>query len=268
MRFLLRQLSLIFAVVIGLPSSAYAEKIVIAAASDLKFAMDEVVQSFKKTGATSTSTSTSASDDVVEVVYGSSGNFFTQIQQGAPYDLFFSADIALPQALFKNGFAASEVTPYGVGRLVLWSTKHDKTSLSVENLSQSRFVKIAIANPAHAPYGKRAEEALRSAKVWDAVQSKLVLGDNITQAALYAQTGNADVGLIALSLALNPRLASKGVYTIVPEQMHQPISQGFVITKRAENNPLAARFGRFMAQPETLKIMKSHGFSAPEPSQR
>jgi molybdate transport system substrate-binding protein len=257
MRFFFRQLSLILAVALGISSHACAEKIVIAAASDLKFALDEVVQSFKKIAPQSTS------NDEIEIVYGSSGNFFTQIQQGAPYDLFFSADIALPQALLNKGFAASEVTPYGVGRLVLWSAKHDKPSLTIENLRQNQFAKIAIANPAHAPYGKRAEEALRAAKVWEAVQSKLVLGDNITQAALYAQTGNADVGLIALSLALNPRLSSKGHYTLVPEHLHQPIQQGFIITKRAQNKALATRFGNFMALPETLKIMKMHGFSAP-----
>lgn len=252
----LRKLGLalsVAAIFFAVPSGASAEKIVIAAASDLKFAMDEVVQSFKKTSAA----------DNVEVVYGSSGNFFTQILQGAPYDLFFSADIALPQALVAKGFAASQVKPYGVGRLVLWSAKHDTAKLTLESLAQSKFTKIAIANPAHAPYGKRAEEALRSARVWEAVQPKLVLGDNITQAALYAQTGNADVGLIALSLALNPRLTSKGSYILIAANLHQPIEQGYVITKRAEKNLLAFRFGQFMQQQETLNIMKSHGFSAP-----
>src|SRR5512137_1817464 len=132
-------LSLLFA------TSAHADKITIAAAADLKFAMDEIVTGFNKTH----------SGDKVQVVYGSSGKFYTQIQQGAPYELFFSADINFPRELAKQGLAASEVKPYAVGRIVLWSTEMDAKKMTLSNLTDPKIRQIAIANPKHAPYGKR-----------------------------------------------------------------------------------------------------------------
>ena len=221
--------TLLLACVLGLPLSAHAETITIAAASDLKFAMDEIAKDFQR----------AHPQDKVEVVYGSSGKFNTQIQQGAPYDLFFSADIALPQALAKQGLAASDVKPYAFGRIVLWSPTLNAGRMTLASLTDPKITHIAIANPQHAPYGKRAEEALRAAGVWDQVQSKLVFGENIAQTAQYVQTGNAQIGIIALALAVNPELASKGGYWLIPEKLHQPLEQGYIITKRAEHNALA-----------------------------
>ena len=140
-----------------LSPAAHAGQITIAAASDLKLAMDEIAASFRKAhpGA------------AVEVVYGSSGNFHAQIQQGAPFDLFFSADIAYPRELAQRGLAGSEVKPYAIGRIVLWSASLDATQLTLTSLADPKITRIAIANPKHAPYGKRAEEALRAAGVWE-----------------------------------------------------------------------------------------------------
>lgn len=135
-----------------LATTAHAEKITIAAAADLKFAMDEIITSFKK----------SSPGHELEVIYGSSGKFHTQVQQGAPYDLFFSADIKYPQELAKKGMAASEVKPYAVGRIVIWSNSMDASKITLASLTDPKISRIAIANPRHAPYGKRAEEALKA----------------------------------------------------------------------------------------------------------
>lgn len=233
--------------------AAHAGQITIAAASDLKFAMDEIVASFRK----------AHPGDEVEAVYGSSGNFHAQIQQGAPFDLFFSADIAYPRELARRGLAASEVKPYAIGRIVLWSASLDATRMTLASLTDPKITRIAIANPKHAPYGKRAEEALRAADVWEKVEPKLVYGENIAQTAQYVQTGNAQVGIIALSLAVNPQLAGKGGYWLIPDNLHQPLEQGFLITKRAAGNPLARRFAGFLSTQPVRAIMTRYGFVLP-----
>lgn len=233
--------------------SAHAEKITIAAAADLKFAMDEIISTFKQAHPA----------DVVEVIYGSSGKFQTQIQQGAPYDLYFSADIAFPRELAKAGFAASEVTPYAFGRIVLWSTSMDATKMTLDSLTDPKITRIAIANPKHAPYGKRAEEALRSAGLWQKIEPKLVYGENIAHTAQFVQTGNAQAGIIALALAVNPALSGKGGYWLIPDNMHAPLEQGFVITKRAAGNALAKQFADTMGSKSTRAVMTKYGFVLP-----
>ena len=232
---------------------AHAEKITIAAAADLKFAMDEIVTGFKQ----------SHVGNEVEVIYGSSGKFNTQIQQGAPYDLFFSADISYPRELAKNGMAASEVKPYAFGRIVLWSNSMDAAKMTLANLTDPKISRIAIANPKHAPYGKRAEEALRTSGLWDKLQPKLVFGENIAHTAQFVQTGNAQVGIIALSLAVNPELAKKGGYYLIPEKLHKPLEQGYVITRRGAGKLLAKQFADYMGSKSTRSIMTKYGFVLP-----
>lgn len=234
-------------------STAHAEKITVAAAADLKFAMDEIVTGFNK----------NHSGDEVQVVYGSSGKFHTQIRQDAPYDLYFSADIAYPRELAKQGNAASEVKPYAVGRIVLWSADMDATKMTLASLADTKITKIAIANPKHAPYGKRAEEALRSAGLWDKVQPKLVFGENISQTAQYVQSGNAQVGIIALSLVLSPELSKKGGFYLIPDTMHKPLEQGYIITKRGANKPLAKQFAEYMGSKKARSVMTKYGFVLP-----
>lgn len=234
-------------------TTARAEKITIAAAADLKFALDEIVSSFRK----------GSPADTVEVVYGSSGKFQTQIQQGAPYDLYFSADIGYARELVKAGLAAAEVRPYAVGRLVLWSSRLDASRLTLVSLADPSISRIAIANPRHAPYGQRAEEALRAAGLWDKVEPKLVYGDNIAHTAQFVQTGNAQVGLIALSLALNPELAGQGGHALIPATLHQPLEQGFVITRRAAGNALAHRFADYIGSAPARAVLSRYGFVLP-----
>lgn len=236
-----------------LSTTAHAEKIIIAAAADLKFAMDEIIADFKQL----------QPGDQVEVIYGSSGKFHTQIQQGAPYDLFFSADSAFPRELMKKGLTASEVKPYALGRVVLWSTSLDATQLTLASLTDPEITRIAIANPKHAPYGKRAEEALKAAGLWDRLQPKFVYGDNIAHTAQFVQTGNAQVGIIALSLALSPELSQKGGYYLIPERLHNPLEQGYIITKRGAAKPLAHIFADYMNAKKSRAIMKKYGFVRP-----
>jgi molybdate transport system substrate-binding protein len=234
-------------------SLASAEQINIAVAANFKFAMDEIVEKFKQVNP----------KDKVEVIYGSSGKLHTQIQQGAPYDLFFSADVEFPRELAKNGFAASEVALYALGRIVLWSTTLDATKMTLESLTNPNISRIAIANPKHAPYGKRAKEALRASGLWDKIKAKLVYGENITQTAQFVETGNAQIGIIALSLVLNPELVNKGNYWLIPDDFHLPLEQGFIITNRAEGNGLAKKFAGYMTSSTTREIMTKYGFLFP-----
>lgn len=236
-------------------SAAHAEKITVAAAADLKFALDEVATTFKKSHPT----------EEVEVIYGSSGKAHTQIQQGAPYDLYFSADVAFPQELIKGGFAAStEVTPYALGRIVLWSSsRQDASQMTLADLTDPKITHIAIANPKHAPYGKRAEEALRASNLWEKVEPKLIYGENITQTAQFVQSGNAEIGILALSIAVAPELSSKGGYSLISDNLHEPLNQGFIILKRAADNKLAKQFADYMGGKDARAIMTRYGFVLP-----
>lgn len=245
---------LIFCCLFAAP--AYAEKITVAAAADLKFAMNEIVAKFNN----------SHKGAEVEIVYGSSGKFQTQIQQGAPYDLFFSADISYPRELARLGLAGSEVIPYAVGRIVLWSNRMDAEKLTLESLLDPKITRIAIANPKHAPYGKRAEEALKSLGLLEKVQDKLVLGENIAQTAQFVQTGNAQIGIIALSLVMNPELSKNGGYSLIPEKLHEPLQQGFIITKKGEEKGLSKRFANYMQSDAARAVMVNYGFVLPKES--
>ncbi|MDO8845648.1 molybdate ABC transporter substrate-binding protein [Methylicorpusculum sp.] len=246
--------SLLFIGLLIMTSMAQAEKIIVAAAADLKFALDEIAAEFRQ----------AHPDDTIDIIYGSSGKFFTQIQKDAPFDLYFSADIGFPKQLAKEGFAASEVRPYALGRIVLWSATRDASKMTLQNLADDPSItRIAMANPKHAPYGKRAEEALRSTGIWAIVEPKLVLGENIAHTAQFVQTGNAQIGIIALSLALNPELASQGGFYLIPDALHEPLEQGYIITKRAANNALAARFAEFIASSPARALMIRYGFTLP-----
>lgn len=249
----------ICALMMGLALPAHAEKITIAAASDLKFALNEAVNQFHQNNPR----------DEINVIYGSSGKIFTQIQQGAPYDIYFSADISYPNLLVKEGFAKGPTIPYAIGRIVLWAPngKLNAAKMSLENLLNPAIKRIAIANPKHAPYGKRAEEALKVAGVWPQLERKLVYGENISQTAQFVQTGNAEVGIIALSLALSSELSKNGRYYLIPNNLHAPLEQGYIITKRAEQNPLAQKFAHFMASPKARNIMVKYGFILPHEQQ-
>lgn len=233
--------------------TAYAESLTIAAAADLQFAMNQLIQNFQATHF----------NDEIKVVYGSSGNFTTQIIQGAPYDVLFSADIEFPRKLAQLNLTASPITPYAMGRIVLWSATRDASKMTLSSLTDPSITRIAIANPKHAPYGQRAEEALRTSGLWDKVEPKLVYGENIAQTAQFVETGNAQVGIIALSLAVNPQLSSKGGYWLIPNTLHSPMDQAYVITAHGAHNALAHQFTTYMNSPSARNILTHCGFTIP-----
>jgi len=236
-------------------SLAAAEEVTIAAASDLNFAFKELVAEYEK-----------STGNRVKLTLGSSGNFYAQIQNGAPFDLYFSADIAYPRKLEEAGLTVpGSLYPYGVGRIVLWTGKdsHFDLSKGLGVLREPTVKKIAIANPKHAPYGRAAVAAMEHAQVYDRVKDKLVLGENISQAAQFVESGAADVGIIAMSLALAPPMQAVGHYWEIPDDTHPPIVQGAVMLMGGKNRASAKAFLSFVQGAEGQTIMTRHGFIVP-----
>ncbi len=230
-----------------------AGPLTIAAASDLRTVFPDLVAGFEReTGIKAT------------VTFGSSGNFLAQIQNGAPFDMFFSADIDYPRQLGASGHAdASTLYQYATGRIVLWTRKDSGIDVSggLNVLLDSRVRRIAIANPKVAPYGRAAEAALRSAKLLDAVQSKLVHGDNTGQTAQLADSGNANVAILPLALALGTGLATSGTHFEIPASAHPPIAQGAIIMTASKNRAAAERFLAYLKGPQAQSILRKYGFT-------
>jgi molybdate transport system substrate-binding protein len=241
------------------PGSQAARKpcgiVTVAAASDLTFAMNEIAANFEK-----------ATGCIVRVSEGSSGNFLSQIENGAPFDVFFSADIDYPKKLEAEGLAAPGSTyVYAVGKIVVWIRNDSRLDIDkgFAALRGPGIHKVAIANPQHAPYGRAAEEALRNAGVYDAIKDRLVLGENISQAAQFAESGNADAGILALSLALSPELKEKGRFWRVPENLYAPILQGVVVLGDSRNPQGAQAFLDYIKAPATSALLERYGFVLP-----
>ncbi|MBM3450587.1 MAG: molybdate ABC transporter substrate-binding protein [Armatimonadetes bacterium] len=229
--------------------------VTVAAASDLRFAFDLLLPRFERATGTRT-----------VVTYGSSGILATQIAQGAPFDVFFSADEEYVQQLAAQGrVLPGSSTLYAMGRLVVWTraaTKFDVSrGLSVVASQPVRFV--AIANPAHAPYGRAAVEALRRAGLFEHVQERLVYGENVSQAFQLARTGNADIGILALSLAVPPSSRAEGRYTLVSAHLHRPLRQTFAVVRDRPNEAAARRIGDFVMSPPGRTVLRAFGFSLP-----
>jgi molybdate transport system substrate-binding protein len=240
-------------------TTAVPEKTVIkvAAASDLKFALDDVLAEFAK----------QHPEIHVETSYGSSGNFFAQLSNQAPFDLFLSADIDFPHKLIEQGqgIAGSEFT-YAVGHLVVWVRKEsplDVEQLGIQVLTDPSVRKIAIANPKVAPYGRAAEAALQHFELKDAINDKLVLGENIAHTAQFVESGAADAGIIALSLALSPAMQEKGKYWPVPLDAHPALTQGGVILSWTKHRPACEQLRSFLVEESGRTILKRYGFLLP-----
>jgi molybdate transport system substrate-binding protein len=233
---------------------AAAQEITVAAAADMTAALPELVTAYtKKTGQT------------VKLSFGASGNLTNQIRNGAPFDVFFSADEQYPQQLVTEGLALKDaVYRYAIGRLVLWVPNNsplDLSKLGIQALLDPSVKKISIANPATAPYGRAAEAALRHFGIYDQVSSRLVLGENISQAAQFVQSGNAQAGLIALSHALAPAMKDKGRYWTVPLDAYPTLSQAAVVLSRSKQQDAARKFLEFLRTPEATSLLASYGFS-------
>jgi molybdate transport system substrate-binding protein len=228
------------------------EVVLIAAASDLKFALDSVIAAYKKV----------EGGAKVEVAYGSSGKLFEQIMNGAPFDMFFSADIGYPQKLAEKGLILSSVKTYGFGKIVLWSKKGDPSRDKMSLLLKDDVKKIAIANPLHAPYGRSAEQALKYYGNYDKIKAKLVFGENISQTAQFVTSGAADAGILALSLALSPAMKNLGgTYFIIPQESYQALEQGYVTLQHGKNNGAVKKLDDFIQHETSKKILHYFGFT-------
>jgi molybdate transport system substrate-binding protein len=239
------------------PAESAGREINVAAAADLSAALQEVANNFeKRTGVT------------VKLSFGASGALTQQIQNGAPFDIFFSADMDYPRQLIAGG-QAEEATlyRYAVGRLVLWVPRDsplDVEHKGMDVLLDPSVKKISIANPQHAPYGRAAAAALKHYGLDDKVADRLVLGENISQAAQFVESGNAQVGFVALAHAIAPAMQGKGRYWMVPADAYPPLDQGVVLISHSAHQSDAAAFLEYVKSAEVAPVLKRYGFSLPE----
>jgi len=263
MRFWFRAVSVscilgcLFVANLVMPSAqASAEKLTIAAAADLSFAFKELIADFEK-----------QTGEHVTLTLGSSGHFYAQIANGAPFDLYFSADIAYPKKLIEAGLGVPEsLYQYAIGRIALWTRKDSSLDVSkgMSICLDAAVKKVAIANPKHAPYGRAAVSAMEHYQVYDQVKDKLVFGENVAQTAQFVQSGAADIGIIALSLSLSPTMQEARESWLIPAEAHSPIEQGAVIVKASKNYDKAKRFLDFLKAAPARTVMKRYGFVLPE----
>lgn len=229
----------------------------VAAASNLVYALDALNAEFRR----------SAPEITLTVATGASGNLVAQITNGAPYDIFLSADLDYPRALIAQGGAdAKTLTTFSIGRLVLWTTRADlDVSDPAVTVRNPAVRKIAVANPATAPYGRAAQQALEKLGAWSVARPKIVNGENVTQAAQFVETGHADAGFVALSLVLSPKLKDSGRWAEVPAHLYTPLEQGAVITARGAKKLAAARYLAYLGSPAARKILQDYGYALPAP---
>jgi molybdate transport system substrate-binding protein len=229
----------------------------VAAAADLKFALDEILARFGKTHP----------DVSVKVTYGSSGNFFSQLSNRAPFDIFLSADLAYSHKLVEQGLASKDDEfQYAIGRIVVWVPKESKldvNTLGIQALVDPAVTRIAIANPEHAPYGRAAEAAMKKFGVYERAKEHFVLGENVAQAIQFVQTGSADIGVVALSLAIAPNIQDQGRYWEVPVESYPRMDQGGVILSAAHDVQAAKELRDFVVGPEGKAVLKQFGFFMP-----
>jgi molybdate transport system substrate-binding protein len=234
---------------------ASAQEIVIAAAADLSSVFPEVASRFEK-----------ETGRKVKLNFGSSGQFLLQIENGAPFDVFFSADVQYPQRLETEGLTQpGTLYKYAIGKLVLYVPNNSTLDLSkgLHALLSPEAKRIAIANPQHAPYGRAAVESLKKEGLYDSLQSKFVMGENISQTAQFVQSGAADAGILAHSLVLSPQMKNAGHFVEIPDSDHAPIEQAAVILKSSKDKATAALFLDFIRKPEIVRLLSQYGFTLP-----
>ena len=229
-----------------------AQKVTVAVAANMQYAMKALEEKFEKeTGI------------IVEVIFGSSGKLTQQIEEGAPYDVFVSADTKYPAELFNKKFTAGSPRVYASGSLVLWTGRSDiKPSSDLQLLSGDNIKKIALANPKTAPYGVAAEEALKYYKLYDKIQGKLVYGESISQTTQFISTQAADIGFTAKSVVLADEMQGKGTWVAIDSKAYNPISQAAVILKHGEENNKepAEKFYKFLYSNSAKEIYKKFGY--------
>jgi len=237
---------------VGAGAGAEGEKITVAAAADLSYALKDLAQRFTK-----------ATGTEVKLSFGASGNLFSQIQNGAPFDVYFSADSSYPQKLADAGLVErSSVRTYAVGHVVLWVPNAlglDPQKLKMELLTDEKVQRIAIANPQHAPYGRAAMAALEHFGLKEKVAAKLVMGENISQAGQFVQSGNAQAGLIALSLAVSPAMKDAGRYWELPADSYPELSQVAAVVSASKHKAAAQAFLNYVTSAEGRAILQQYG---------
>lgn len=233
-----------------------AQQITVAAAADLNYAMKDLAADFEK-----------ETGQKVELSFGSSGNFFSQIQSGAPYDLFFSADAGYPEKLASAGkLDKDSLTTYAIGHLVLWvrnSSGLDPQAKKMDLLLDPAVAHIAVANPEHAPYGRAAMAAIEHFGLKDKIAARLVFGENISQTAQFVQSGNAQAGLIALSLAESPAMKDAGQYWELPADSYPEMKQVVGVVTASKQKPAAEAFVKFVQSPKGTAVLERYGFRVP-----
>ncbi len=242
----------------GCDTHSAPQKLSIAAAADLQFALDGIVGGFRQAHPGVDATAT----------YGSSGNFYAEIRNQAPFDVFLSADAEYPRKLAQEGYAdPRSIFIYGVGRIAVWVPEQsplDIARLQIHALEADSVKHIAIANPQHAPYGRAAEAAMRSLGVYNRAAPKLVLGENIAQTLQFVQSGAAEIGIVALSLALAPSVRAHGRYWEIPLSAYPKIEQAGAILSRTRNATAAREFCAYLQSDAARARLQQYGFSVPE----
>jgi molybdate transport system substrate-binding protein len=232
-----------------------AQEITVAAAADLQFVMQDVGARFQKDTGKS-----------VKLIYGSSGNFAQQLQNGAPFDMFFSANLDYPKRLEAAGLTEpGSFYQYAIGKIVIWVPNDSKLDVGpgLKAFLDPSIKKIAIANPEHAPYGKAAVAAMQKENIYDQVKDKFVLGENISQTASFVASGSADVGIVALSLALSRNMKEKGRYAEIPAADYPAIEQACVIMRSSKNKDIAQQFLKFIQSAPVKELFQKYGFAIP-----
>jgi len=234
--------------------ASQAQKVNIAAAANLRYVLEDIKTVYVKQNPKAK----------VTITFGSSGTLVQQIMNGASFDLFMAADNEFPLKLKDKGMTTGPMSTYAFGKLALYSATLDVEHKGLGVLKDPSVHKIAVANPETAPYGNRAIDLLKKQGLYEQLKSKIVIGENISQAAQFAFTGNAEIGFVALSLALAPEMAGKGNYYIVPQKLYEPVEQTCILIKTPVLNTEAGKFKKFVLSPATKAIWEKYGYSVPE----
>jgi molybdate transport system substrate-binding protein len=247
----MQRLFLLLSVILA-SCSKPSDKIVVATAANVQYVMKEIQKEFEK-----------ETGEEIQIVVGSSGKLTAQIREGAPFDVFVSADTKYPQEIFKNGGSDEEPKIYATGSLVLWAKDIPETELSTAILSTEKVKKIAIPNPRNAPYGEAAIEVLKAQNLFEKTEKKLVYGESIAQTAQYISTGSVEAGFNALSIVLSPEMKNKGHYIIIDSTLHKPIQQAAILLKHSNASPKkesSQKFYNFLYSNKAKQIFKKYGY--------
>ena len=239
----------LFVSVITAVAPVFAEQVLVAVAANFVPPFREIASEFE-----------AVTGHNIRVAAGSSGNFYSQIKNGAPFDVFFSADTERPKLLEDEGFGVKDTRfTYAIGRLVLWSPSADRID-GEETLRSQKFKRIAFANPKTAPYGLAAMQTLQKLELWESLQPKIVMGENIGQTMGFIESGNADLGFVALSQALDPKIKGQGSRWDIPANLHEPIKQDVILLTKGKDNPAAQALIEFIAGPQAKAIIERYGY--------